>query len=171
MGSSDPGDVLIVDNNMRRDEGCVGDLTALEARASGLAGLVVWGCHRDTVELVQIGFPVFSYGACLAGPQRLDPQDADALETAVFGDFSVGRQDVVFADDDGVLFAPLQDAEKFLSVASEIDKTERRQAEHIRQGNTLRKQLKFDDYLSKRAADSSYTFRQHLRKTGGVIEE
>ena len=78
---------------------------------------------------------------------------------------------MVFANDDGVLFAPLQDAEKILSMASEIDKTERRQAEQIRQGNTLRQQLEFDDYLSRRATDFSYTFRQHLRGIGGAIEE
>ncbi|MFE7044452.1 hypothetical protein ACFU9X_35010 [Streptomyces atratus] len=38
-------------------------------------------------------------------------------------------------------------------------------------GETLRKQTSFDDYLAQRAADPSYTFRQHLRRTGGAIEE
>src|SRR5881397_3246706 len=40
---AEPGDVLVVDNGGRSDEACVGDLTALEARAAGLAGMVVWG--------------------------------------------------------------------------------------------------------------------------------
>src|SRR5215475_6238816 len=47
MGAAQPGDILIIDNEGRRDEGCIGDLTALEAKASGLAGIIVWGCHRD----------------------------------------------------------------------------------------------------------------------------
>ncbi|WP_443034836.1 hypothetical protein [Streptomyces sp. BE133] len=38
-------------------------------------------------------------------------------------------------------------------------------------GETLRKQTSFDDYLAQRTADPSYTFRQHLRRTGGAIEE
>jgi 4-hydroxy-4-methyl-2-oxoglutarate aldolase len=39
MASARPGDVLVIDNAGRLDEGCIGDLTALEAEASGLSGI------------------------------------------------------------------------------------------------------------------------------------
>src|SRR6187431_1995160 len=40
IDSSQPGEVLVVDNGGRLDEACVGDLIALEAEAAGLGGIV-----------------------------------------------------------------------------------------------------------------------------------
>lgn len=171
MGNAQPGDILVIDNQGRMDEGCIGDLTALEAQASGLSGIVVWGAHRDTSELNQIGFPVFSSGACPAGPQRLDARHPHALTSAQFGNFMVTLADVVFADADGVLIAAAEITEEILSTAQSIRMKERRQAEEIRAGKKLREQLQFDDYLARRSTDPSYTFRQHLRASGGAIEE
>jgi regulator of RNase E activity RraA len=171
MGAAQPGDILVIDNQQRMDEGCIGDLTVLEAQACGLAGIILWGAHRDTAELHQIGFPVFSYGAYPAGPQRLDGRDPGALSSARFGDLTATREDVVFADADGVLFAPVEQATEIFSTAQGIWKKERQQAQEIRAGKKLREQLQFEEYLEKRSVDGTYTLRQHLRAIGGAIEE
>jgi 4-hydroxy-4-methyl-2-oxoglutarate aldolase len=171
MQASQRGQVLVIDNGGRLDEGCIGDLIALESQNCGLAGIVIWGAHRDTPELRQIGLPIFSYGACPSGPQRLDARDSLALRSARFGDFLVEASDVVFADDDGCVFVGTEFADDLLRVAHEIWQRERRQAEAIKSGRSLREQLEFARYLEKRTTDPSYTFREHLRKISGEIEE
>jgi 4-hydroxy-4-methyl-2-oxoglutarate aldolase len=171
MEHSQAGDVLVIDNGGRNDEGCIGDLTVLEAQASQLRGIVVWGCHRDTAELVRIGVPVFTEGTCPVGPTRLDPREDAALTSARMGRCEVGRDDFVFADDDGVIFITADRLGEIVTTARAIWETERQQAMAVREGRTLREQLQFKTYLTKRTADKSYTFRKHLRALGGAIEE
>jgi len=171
LNSAGQGDVLVVDNGGRTDEACVGDLVVLEAQAAGVGGLVVWGLHRDTPELAEIGLPVFSYGSCPAGPVRLDEREPGALDSARIGSCIVTAADIVLGDADGVLFVASDKAAEVLAVAREIRQTEQEQARRIRAGETLRRQTGFEDYLARRAAEPSYTFRQHLRRIGGAIEE
>jgi len=102
---------------------------------------------------------------------RLDEREPEALVTARFGSHLVSAGDIVFADDDGALFVAAERAEQVLVTAHQIWQTERDQARRIREGQTLRQQTAFDDYLARRAADPSYTFRRHLRRIGGAIEE
>ena len=165
------GDVLVVDNGGREDEACVGDLVVLEAQAAGVGGVMVWGLHRDTAELTQIGLPVFSYGHCPAGPARLDEQEPSALASARFGACLLTRDDIVFGDDDGVVFVAAGQAGEVLAAARQIGEVERDQARKIQAGQTLRQQTAFSEYLARRAAEPSCTFRQHLRRIGGAIEE
>jgi 4-hydroxy-4-methyl-2-oxoglutarate aldolase len=171
LGAAEAGDVLVIDNGGRSDEACIGDLVVLEARSAGLAGLVVWGLHRDSPELAEIDLPVFSYGCYPPGPVRLAEREPSALVTAQFGPHQVSRADVVFGDDDGVLFVPAEHAAEVVTTAQQIARTERDQAHRIRNGVTLRQQTDFDGYLARRAADPTYTFRQHLRQIGGAVEE
>ena len=170
IAAAEPGDVLVVDNAGRVDEACVGDLVALEARGAGLAGIVIWGLHRDTRELRDIRLPVFSLGTLPGGPQRLDPQAADALVMARVGDHVLTHDELVLGDDDGVLFLPLDRAAEIAEIAGGIRDVEHEQAARMRLGRSLREQVRFAEYLAARDRDGT-TFRQHLRRIGGAIEE
>jgi len=171
MLKSEPGDVLIVDNQKRDDEGCVGDMTAIEAKACGLAGILLWGFHRDTMDLIKLGLPIFSYGSCPTGPLRLDLAENKALKQADFGGNLITKENVIFADADGVIFTDWNKRQEIVSIAEKILETERNQAELVGKGKLLRDQLKFDAYKEEKENNPDYTFRQHLRIIGGAIEE
>jgi regulator of RNase E activity RraA len=169
--TAERGDVLVVDNGGRMDEACVGDLVTLEASLAGMAGVVIWGLHRDTVELKAIRLPMFSLGTLPVGPQRLDPRETEALVSATCGATLVTAEDFALGDDDGVLFIPLKRAAEVAEVATAIRDTERYQAARMRLGKSFREQARFDTYLQSRLTDPEQTFRQHLRAFGGEIEE
>jgi 4-hydroxy-4-methyl-2-oxoglutarate aldolase len=171
LGAAQPGDIMAIDDGGRTHEACIGDLIVLELQAAGLAGVVIWGSHRDSAELRAIGLPVLSLGSCPVGPRSVRQRAADALQDAQMGDVVVSREDILFADDDGVVAVNITDVDTVLGAARAIADTERAQAAAMRAGTTLRTQLDFPMYLSRRADDPAYTFRVHLRRIGGAVEE
>jgi regulator of RNase E activity RraA len=171
IDASRPGDVLVIDNVGRLDEGCIGDLVAGEAHIAGLAGIVVWGAHRDTVAIEAIGIPTWSLGTCPAGPQELRTRSVHALEAAsLAGHVTVTRDDYVFADIDGVVVVAGTQLARVISAARDIASREQAQAERLLRGDRLRDQLKLAAYVTRRQAEPTYTFREHLRSLGGAIE-
>jgi 4-hydroxy-4-methyl-2-oxoglutarate aldolase len=171
IDAASPGDVLVIDNGGRTDEACVGDLIAVEASVQGVAGLAVWGAHRDSNELTAIGLTVFSCARCPNGPLRARDREPDALTRARMGWQLVERGDVVFADADGMLFLSERHLAAILPLARDIAMCEREQAVLVRQGRSLRAQFRFKAYLERREANPQYTLRRHLKEVGGAIEE
>lgn len=164
------GDVLVIDNNGRLDEGCIGDLVAGEAHVSGLAGVIVDGAHRDSAAIRAIGIPLWSRGASPSGPLELRRRHATALDAATCGKTTVTREDAAFADEDGVLFVALSQCSRVIAAAREVAAREQAQAGRLLAGEPLRDQLRLDEYLERRAADPEYTFRSHVKNLGGAIE-
>jgi regulator of RNase E activity RraA len=164
-----PGSVLVVDNGGRDDEACVGDLMILEAKLAGLAGAVIWGRHRDTAQLREIGLPLYSRGAFPFGPRRVPPAGA-AMRSAYVDGASVTADDLVVADDDGILILGTDRRDELLALAAGIQATETAQADRMRAGTNLRTQLAFSDYRARQAVDPTLTLRRHLAERGGAIE-
>jgi regulator of RNase E activity RraA len=164
-----PGSVLVIDNEARLDEACIGDLIVGETRLAGLAGIVVWGLHRDAAQIREIGLPVWSLGTVPAGPRGARPATPAGTPVRV-GEVVVSAADVVVADDDGVLFVASADWPEVARIAAKIVEVEGAQARGIAAGLALRDQLRFRDYLLRREADPTYTLREHLRALGAAIE-
>ena len=171
IAAAERGDVLVIDNVGRLDEGCIGDLVAAEAFVAGLAGIVVWGAHRDTAAVEAIGIPVWSLGTCPAGPQEVRSRSSHALDAASLGGHvTVTRDDVVFADVDGVVVVAGAQFARVLATANDIATREQAQAARLLRGERLRDQLKLEAYVARRQAEPGYTFRDHLRSLGAAIE-
>jgi regulator of RNase E activity RraA len=164
-----PGAVLVIDNGGRDDEACVGDLMLLEAAEAGMSGVVVWGRHRDTAQLREIGLPLFSRGPHPFGPRRVPPAGT-AMRSAFLDGVHVGPEHWILADDDGVLVIGPERREELLEAARRIQEVEGAQSDRMRAGASLRDQLDFARYRRMQAADPTLTLRRYLAETGGAIE-
>ena len=164
------GGVLVIDNGGVDDEACIGDLAVAEAKSASLAGIVLWGFHRDTSALQEIGLPIWSLGAVPPGPRSARPREGDPFSHAHVGDLRITAADIVVADDDGVVFVAADLWPEVSAAAAAIVAVEGAQADAIAGGTNLRDQLGFGDYLKRRESDPSHTFRQHLAERGGTIE-
>lgn len=160
---SKPGEIIVIDNGGRLDEACIGDIILLEAKAAGIAGFVIWGLHRDSKELSEIGFPVFSLGSVPTGPQRLHVRPPDVFTNAMVGQHAITASDFVVADANGVLFLPEDRIDEIIVAATDYRETEARQLKAMSDGKSYRSQSRFSEYLARRECEPGYGFRQHLK--------
>lgn len=163
IDQSVPGDILVIDNGARMDEACIGDLVAFEAKHAGIAGIVIWGLHRDTAELLEIGLPIFSMGSLPAASGRSLPRLADATASARIGLWVAGLEDIVIADGDGVILIPAARATDIAEAAETIRSAERDRIEGLRGGVSLREQLRFNEFRDRLSDEPALNFREHLQ--------
>jgi regulator of RNase E activity RraA len=94
-----------------------GGLMTTRAMKLGAAGAVLGGCHRDTREVLALGFPVFSEGA-YAQDQKNRGVVIDFRTPIVFGNGTrVAPGDIVFGDVDGVAVIPQTAADEVVRLA------------------------------------------------------
>ena len=82
-----------------------GGLMSTRAMKLGAAGAVLHGWHRDTTEILRLGFPVASYGG-YAQDQGPRGKVVDFRVPVELDGVRVAPGDVVYGDRDGVLVVP-----------------------------------------------------------------
>lgn len=165
-----PGDIVVIDNGGRTDEGTIGDLIVREFKKANIAAVILFGTHRDTAEIRAIGLPVWSLGACPAGPLRVTRQSKTAFTRARLGELVATARDIVVADEDGIIVFEKAALGEIAAAAAAIREREGAQAAKQDKGVTLRRQLRFADYLERRKKNPALTFRRHLQDVAGAIE-
>lgn len=102
-----PGDVIVVSAGEYAEAGSFGDVLANACQAKGLAGLVTDTGVRDTRELRELGFPVFSHSVSIKGTvkETVGPM----AEPVLVGGELIRPGDVVRGDADGVVVVRRED--------------------------------------------------------------
>ncbi|MGH3501789.1 MAG: RraA family protein [Nocardioidaceae bacterium] len=118
------GDVLVVNGGGIATRALVGERIALRLAGIGAAGMVIDGCVRDSAEIAELGFPVWSRGTTPAGPYKNGP--AIVGEPLAIGGVAVAPGDIIAADTDGVIVIPQHRREQVLADALRIAEEERR---------------------------------------------
>jgi 4-hydroxy-4-methyl-2-oxoglutarate aldolase len=109
-----PGEVLVVDAGAV-PHGYWGEVLTVAAQQRGVLGLVIDGGVRDTAQLEELAFPVFSSWVALRGTAKDDPGSVG--EPITVGGAPVVRGDLVVADRDGVVVLPAVRVEQVLAAA------------------------------------------------------
>jgi len=93
-----------------------GDIKFLRLKQLGVGGLVTDGSVRDTDELLNYGFPVFSYSTTpKQGPAAMQPWACNSVVNC--GKVVVRPGDAIVGDQDGVVVVPAAAAEKVYEIA------------------------------------------------------
>lgn len=146
-----PGDVIVVDGKGDLTCALIGEIMATQAHATGLAGLVLDAAVRDSHELANGEFPVFSAGLNPCGPTKSVAGRVNVQISA--GGTTINPGDLIVGDADGVVVIPRDDVPTILELAQKKVDAESRRIAAIKNGDTraswLEKELRAAGMLAE----------------------
>ena len=139
MSLAKPGDVLVIDGKGDLGAALMGTIMMTACKKLGIAGVVIDGAVRDTLEIEQMGFPVFAAGFNPNGPTK---NVAGRIGHPVsVGGVTVHAGDFVLGDADGVVVVERAKIAALLPLAAKKVADENARIEAIGKGDTAAKWL------------------------------
>ena len=129
-----PGDVLVIDGKGDQTAALMGTIMMTACKQLGLAGVVIDGAVRDSLEIDEMDFPVFCVGTNPNGPTKNVPGRIGHPVSC--GGVTVRSGDLVVADADGVVVLERESVEGLLPLARKKVADEAARIAQIQQGNT-----------------------------------
>lgn len=136
MAMAKPGDILVVDGKADRNCALMGAIMINACKKLGLGGVVLDAAHRDTEELLALGFPVYSVGSNPNGPTKYVPGRINWPISC--GGVAVSPGDLVVGDADGVVIIEREKAEPMLGLAAQKVADEQQRIADIVSGRNIR---------------------------------
>lgn len=138
------GDVIVVDAAGETETAIWGGLMARLCKMKGVAGAVVDGAIRDTDEIRDLAFPIFSKAIVPRSTHspfsgRMEPIEVNVVIQC--GGVVVRPGDILVADEVGVTVVPLEAAGEVLARAREQAEQEERTRARIQEGKTVEELL------------------------------
>ncbi|VFR43228.1 Demethylmenaquinone methyltransferase [plant metagenome] len=129
-----PGDIIIVDGKGDQTAALMGTLMLSACKKLGLGGVVIDGAIRDRLEILDLGFPVFSAGFNPAGPTKFVPGRIN--HPVSVGGVAVQPGDLIVGDADGVVVVERAKAPAMMALAQKKVADEAARLEAIARGDT-----------------------------------
>lgn len=135
-----PGDIIVVDAGGDPNTSVCGGLMGALAKNRGIRAMVVDGAGRDTDELEDIHWPIWTRAITPRGTHTMFSERKDELSINVpiaCGGVPVNPGDFIVADVMGVTVIPLTRAAEVVELALEQAEREEATREWVQQGKTV----------------------------------
>ena len=139
LSVAQPGDVIVVNGGGYLERALMGGIMMTQAKAAGLAGVVIDGAMRDTQELGSLGLAAFASGVHPAGPFKNGP---GKVHTQIHcGGVVINDGDWIMGDDDGVVVIASVELNELVTAAHQKQQREKERLDAITRGELRPKRL------------------------------